>query len=271
MSEPQGDRNEWVHRAIQAQTERLASRSCDIGSRLYVSIGLIALGVLLFLGNLGILPIHNVWLFWPVLPILGGIGRLAGSRSASSVVWGVFTVLFGCLFLLSNLGWLRLNTGNGSWIVSLILIAIGFAVLSSVLETSKARQGGTMPPARAFGQIPVQTNGNWLSDFTLFGAVKRKVESDDFAGGTLTSIFGSIEIDLRRAVILSPRNATVVNVTAVFGATKIRVPDEWRIHVNGASILGNFEDKTVPPNTGRDAPMLVITGLAILGSVEIED
>ena len=41
--------------------------------------------------------------------------------------------------------------------------------------------------------------------------------------------------------------------------------------MSGAGILGNFEDKTIPPNTGQDTPTLIITGFSIFGAVEIED
>ena len=78
-------------------------------------------------------------------------------------------------------------------------------------------------------------------------------------------------MDLRPALIAPPATSAVLNVTAVFGAIKIRAPQNWRVHISGAGILGNFEDKTIPPNTGPDAPVLVITGVAVFSSVEIED
>ncbi len=62
-----------------------------------------------------------------------------------------------------------------------------------------------------------------------------------------------------------------VDVNALFGAVKIRIPETWRVNLNGSSILGVFEDKTVPPNTGPDAPVLVITGYSAFSAVEIEN
>ena len=237
-----------------------------LSSRLFFSVGLIALGVLLFLGNLGLVPIHDVWVLWPVLPIILGIGYFGNQPERGSRIQGGAMVLFGLVFLSSNFGWIHIHTDDNSWIFSLLLIGIGFSVLQS-RWTTMIRPGWP----RALPRKAPQNGRNWLNDFTLLGALKRKVETSDFAGGDLTSIFGSIEIDLRRAFISSAENSAVLNVAAVFASAKIRVPQEWRVHVNAASILGSFEDKTVPPNTGPDAPTLIITGLAVLGSVEIED
>ena len=249
-----------------SESERQPRRRYALGSRLYFSVALIAVGVLLFLGNLGIVPIHDLWIIWPALPIILGVGRLISSTNASSLMWSLLMVLFGLLFLFSNFGWIYIHTDDNSWILSLLLIGIGF----SVLQSRGAIAAGPRSP-RALMRTPGSSSGNWLNDLAVLGSVKRKVESDDFTGGDVTSIFGNVEIDLRRARISSSDNSAVLNITAVFGAAKIRVPEGWRVDLNAASILANFEDKTVPPNTGRDAPRLAITGLSILSSVEIED
>jgi len=253
----------WCSKNLEGPQRRNAT-----GARLFFSVVLIAAGVLLFLSNLGIFPIRNVWMFWPVLPIIAGVGSFMRARNASARVWGVFLVIFGCLFLLLNLGWLPMRTHDGIWLLSLILMAAGFAALLSVLESSRKALPGLQDPIQGVARRDYQ---NTVNDFVLFGGLKRKLESYAFQGGDLTTIFGNIEVDLRPALIAPPATSAVLNVTAVFGSIKIRAPQAWRVHVSGAGILGNFEDKTIPPNIGPDAPALVITGLSIFSSVEIED
>ncbi len=268
MSEPPDDRDRWRLPYAGLDNPELLRRRNATRARLVVSVVFIAAGVLLFLSNLGILPIYDVWQFWPVLPLLGGIGSFTHARNAGARVWGVFLVLFGCLFLLLNFGWIHLRAHDGSWSLSLILIAAGFAALISVLESSRK----ALPDLQGLVQGSERRDyRNTVSDFVVFGALKRKLESYAFQGGDLTTIFGNIEMDLRHSLIAPPATSAVLNVNAVFGAIKIRSPQSWRVHVSGAGILGNFEDKTIPPNSGPDAPVLVITGVSIFSSVEIED
>ncbi len=268
MSEPPNNRDDWWLPHTNLQERQFLYRRSKTRGRLFFSVVLIAAGVLLFLSNLGILPIYDVWELWPVLPILGGIGSFTHARNASARVWGVFLVVFGCLFLLLNLGWIHIRKHDGSWPLSLILIAAGFAALLSVLESSRK----ALPEVA--GSVPGDARGDYrnsVNDFVIFGSLKRKLESFAFQGGDLMTIFGNIEMDLRRSLIAPPATSAVLNVNAIFGSIKIKAPQNWRVHVSGAGILGNFEDKTIPPNSGPDAPVLVITGVSIFSSVEIED
>lgn len=268
MSEGWGDPKDWMRYANLTDEQRLMKLRRGGRSRVAVAGILIAVGVLLFLGNLGIVPIRNIWDFWPVIPIVIGIGSLVNARNTAGRLWGFLLIGFGSLFLLLNLGLIHLQTHDGSLFISVILIAVGFAALSGASAPSYRRWLDRAPFHRPRLRPDFDSNVN---DFVVFGALKRKLESTDFRGGDLIAIFGNIEMDLRRALITAAVRSAVVNVVALFGATKIRVPQNWRVVVSGAGILGNFEDKTIPPNTGPDAPTLIITGYSIFGSVEIED
>jgi hypothetical protein len=267
VSERPGDPKDWMRYANLSEEQRLMKLRHEGRSRVALSGILIAIGVLLFLSNLGIIPIRNIWDFWPAIPIAIGLGSLVNARNSAGRFWGFLLIGFGALFLLLNLGLIRLHTHDGSLFLSVVLIAVGFAALSGVSGPRRHWIGGPHFP-RPRVRPDYDTNVN---DFVVFGALKRKLESNDFRGGDLIAFFGNIDMDLRRALITPTVRSAVINVMAVFGATKIRVPQSWRVTVSGAGILGNFEDKTIPPNTGPDAPTLIVTGFSIFGSVEIED
>ncbi|MDQ2712479.1 MAG: cell wall-active antibiotics response protein [Acidobacteriota bacterium] len=268
MPQPPDDRNDWIRYSNLDQSHIPLVTRRSRNSRLVLSVFLIAAGVLLFLSNLGIMPIWQIWIFWPLFPLISGLLRLTSGGTLGSRMWGGFAVGFGVLFLLSNLGVIHLNWHDGRWAFSLGLIAVGFVALVSVLESSRQPQAGSEGvPAKC----STDNYQDALNDLAIFGHVKRRSESQAFQGGELTSIFGNIEVDLRRALISAPSRSALLNVTAVLGAVQIKVPQSWRIHVAGTGILGSFEDNTVPPNTGLDAPTLVITGSAVLGAVQIED
>ena len=103
------------------------------------------------------------------------------------------------------------------------------------------------------------------------GSIKRKFDNQNFKGGSIWNLMGNVEVDLRRAQIGTPTRSAGIEVKSYFGAVKIRIPESWRLNLNGASILGVFEDKTIPPSTGLDAPAIVITGYSAFSSVEIEN
>ena len=98
------------------------------------------------------------------------------------------------------------------------------------------------------------------------------MESTDFQGGKLESVFGSIDLNLRRAQISSPERSATLEVNAVFGSIELRVPETWRVVAHAAGVFGSVEDKTLANKTASfDGPTLFITGSAVFGSVEIKD
>jgi predicted membrane protein len=271
------DPKDWIRQSIIDETHRTIPRSIERRScvdspnwRLVLACGAIGFGVLLFLSNLGLMPAFDFWSLWPLIPLAAGVGKLTSDRSAARV-WGIFLIFIGAFFLARNFGWLRFHTGNENWIFPLILIGVGFLALMNVLDSARG-----VHPKRAIGtniwRRGEMDHDSMVADVAVLGSVKRKMDSSNFRGGDLTSILGSIEIDLRPATIApNPEASAVLNATAIFGAIKVRVPQHWRVKMRGVSLLGNFEDKTLPPNTGLSAPALVITGWSVFGSVEIED
>lgn len=243
-------------------------RNRSIASRLFFAIFLIVAGTLLFLGNIGLLPVRDIWDYWPLALVVVGFGKLLNCRTAGGRVFGVLLIVFGALFLLVTLGIFQIRTHDDSWPLSLLLIAFGVAALMKVLD-----RGASGKPRVGFAPDSFRSSSDaMLKDAAIFGEVKRKIETVDFRGGEVTSIFGRVELDLRRSLISSADKCATLDVTVVFGAVEIRIPDSWRVDIKGAAILGTFEDKTIPPNRpSADTPTLIITGNAVFGGVEIKD
>ncbi len=237
-------------------------RRCAAGSRLIVAIFLIAAGTLLFLNNIGLLPVRNIWAYWPLVFVAIGISKLAGSHGPLGRAWGTILALGGAVILACNLGFLQVRD-DIVW--PLILVAVGVLLLMH----ASASRGETRSVGFPIGSLAI--SDNILRDWAVFGNVKRKLETENFQGGEAMSVFGSVEIDLRRARISSPAKSAIIEANALFGGVKIRIPENWRINVKGVGILGGYEDKTIPPRADSDAPTVVITGYAVFGGVQIED
>ncbi|MDJ1134649.1 DUF1707 SHOCT-like domain-containing protein [Streptomyces iconiensis] len=77
--------------------------------------------------------------------------------------------------------------------------------------------------------------------------------------------FGSVEIDLTQA--LFDHQHVHINATSVFGSIDIRVPENITLQQKGAGIFGGF-DVHVADSPEADAPVVLVQGAAVFGSVE---
>ncbi len=236
-------------------------------SQFFLAVILIAAGTLLFLDNIGVVPIHNIWDFWPVILIAVGISKFT-CPTAPQRLWGAFLILFGVLFLLLSLHVFVIRSWDRSWPLSLLLIAFGFMALIKTIESGQAAR----PRVGFPGQQPA-LGVNFLDEHSIFGSVKRRLDTANFAGGQIRCIFGSVDIDLRYVHLPVTEKAVTIDIDCLFGSAKIRVPETWVLSIQAAAVLGNVEDKTIPGRTtaGVEPSTLVITGQTIFGSIEVEN
>lgn len=263
---------DWQTRRDIRRQQRRNARGLSCGqspaSRLILAVALIVAGVFLFLDNLGVLRLRNIWAYSPLLLVAWGVSVFSGARSITKRYWGVVLIVFGGLGLLLNLGLLRLHTRDDSWLLALLLIALGFLALIRTIE------GSTVPrPPVGF---PTQTEtrfDNVLNEHTVAGSIKRWVETPNFQGGKIECVFGSVELDLRRSQIAAGEKPATIDVNCVFGSTKLRIPETWMVNVQAAGIFGSVEDKTIPPRgvSGLTPALLIINGQSVFGSVEVEN
>ena len=252
---------------------------------------MIGAGILLFLSNLGWLPIHDLWNYWPLVFVVIGLSRISYSQTPGALVISAGFIVLGLVFTLVSIGILPVRTHNGTWGLSLIFLMVGLAGLARVLDRDHIVHRKRFRPTRFFWDTPPGSQagappGGYgappggfgggsrifpdLDSATFMGSVNRKIDTEDFRGGSLQSIFGNITVDLRRARLPTGVASATVDVYALFGAIKIRIPETWRVNVLAAGVLGNVEDKSIPPNMGS-APELVVTGSSVFGTVEIEN
>src|SRR5438477_118352 len=74
----------------------------------------IGVGVLFLLNNLNIVYVHDLWRYWPVIPIALGLVKMVDSPYSNGQVTGGVLVGVGALFLADTLGFVRL-TWNDFW------------------------------------------------------------------------------------------------------------------------------------------------------------
>jgi predicted membrane protein len=257
-------RRRWETRAQRRMARRSyggISAGHSQGFRLVVGACILLLGVLFLLENLGFFAVVRLWAFWPVILIAVGIARLIEGPRSSRQIGGAVLLVIGLVFLAINLGFLPPLIWRLVWPVLLILAGVLFLVRG--FDTRLEFRG-------AFHHDVGTTSDNVLNEYAIFGGVNRRVDSQDFQGGEAIAIFGGIEIDMHRAA--TTREQIEVEANAIFGGVEIWAPDNWDVVVQGASILGGFDDKTHrAPGDGIKRPRLIIRGSAVFGGVVVKN
>lgn len=249
------------------------------------AIILIAIGAVLFLDNLGLVPFANIRDYWPLAISAWGIAMLSRNRGGCGLVWPWTLISIGALLTLGNLHIIRMNAGS---IWPIFLIAAGVSMLlrrtgwdwGCGWGPGWGSRWSTMHDAgrerHFFGpgeRLSRKFNANILRLNVSFGGVNRRIDSPTFEGANLNCSFGELKVDLHGATISTPNREAIVYINASFGAIKLRIPETWKVVVHGTAVFGAYEDKTVPPRPvpGVDPPTLIVRGNAAFGAVEIEN
>lgn len=84
----------------------------------------------------------------------------------------------------------------------------------------------------------------------------------------VVSFMGNMELDLT-SVRMGPGESHI-EIRCFFGNVEITVPPDIRVEVDGQPFAGSFElSRSAVSTTSPDAPLLRITGAAIMGAVTI--
>jgi hypothetical protein len=254
----------WGRRKHRSAQGGMFSGHSNPQHHIVLGIIVLGLGVLFLLQNLGIFFIRDIGQFWPVIIIGVGISHLLQSFNLHGKLWGTMIAGVGVIFLASNLGYLPWNAWQMLW--PFVLICAGVGMLLRGLDNN--------PPGNKPGFF--HDNGPTISDNifkhdVIFGGVNRKIQAQDFQGGSASAVFGGIEIDLRGSA--TTRDEIYIEANAVFGGVELKVPDTWDVLVRGTAMFGGYEDKThpAPAISGAKRPRLIIRGSAVFGGVNIRN
>ena len=237
--------------------------------RFVPAIVLIGVGVLFFLNNLNIVPVHDVIRYWPAIFIAVGIVQLVDSAYAAGRVVGAIFVGVGAILLARNLGYLDVPI-HDLW----PLILIGAGILMLLNRTVLWRGGLYIGAARRrhFRRWREREyTPGMLNEYAVFGGGKRKVNTFDFKGGHVDAVFGGFEIDLRDTMMEG--DSAVLEANAVFGGIEVRIPITWSAVVQGVGVFGAFQDETTQPNATLipNPKRLIVKGGAVFGAVEVKN
>jgi hypothetical protein len=217
-------------------------------TRVWIGSILVVVGGLFLLEAVDVLDAgETIGTWWPLALIGAGVLELLMGHPRHWVGPSVLMAIGG-LILLRTTETIT-DFGPAVWAVILIILGLG------VLTRSLFRQGTTLDVDR-------------VSSFVMFGGRELASHSQRFAGGTVGSVFGGTELDLRDAA-LAP--GASLEVFSAFGGTEISVPHGWRVDMQGFPLFGGFENTTAKEtDLGPEAPVLTVQGTALFGGIEVK-
>jgi len=211
---------------------------------------LILIGILLLFDNIFGISIGNIisdW--WPLVFIIIGITSL--SKDRGSVFSGIVLIIIGVVLQAWKLDLIYGSFWSIIWPLALILVGV------SLFTHSRGRKNEIV-------------SDDSIDITTVFAGANEKIHSNNFVGGSCTTIFGGATIDLRNSQI-TPNGASL-ELTAVFGGVELIVPDDIRIQTVGTPILGALDNKS---RTAQDineiVPLLKINYFVMFGGIDIKN
>lgn len=218
--------------------------------RYFFGILIVLIGVFLFIRQLGIFPSlgNNLWTlftkFWPLLLLFLGVKLYISNNR----VIGSITLLLSVSFLFNTL----LDFRFFSVLMPILIIGIGLSLLFK--EERK-------------NEDDIKYDTRDISQNLFFKDQNLKVESEDFKGGHIDVLVGSLQLDLRKVRI--SKGGAKLNINCTLGNVDILVPKECRVKSQGSRILGDWVINLKERDTKE--PVLNITGDVLFGKVSIEE
>lgn len=236
-----------------------------------LGIGLIIFGVLLFLSNIGIPLLGMILRNWPVLLIIAGAVMLRQRRKTGDTGSHKYLphalLAAGIVFQLANMH--MLHFGLGAILVPVILLFLGLQLLRATRPGIVGDDPQLIEGELVNDSAPEDSEDHKIDVFTLLGAGNFATRSQKLVGGSATALLGGVEIDLHEADTQASR--ILLDVTAIMGGVEIRVPPHFQVQSKVLPLLGGVSNKTtcLADKLGVPPKQLVITGLALMGGVEI--
>lgn len=239
---------------------------------------LLSIGCILLFRTLDLFFLPGYLFSWPIVLIL--IGLYIGARKGYAKPAPFILILLGFVFLshrimpdwdLSRFIWPMAIIGFGLWIIlkpgknaRIIDNSTSWDKRIDPVTGEESTNQEHNGPSNSQGLH--QGTEDLLNSISIFGGVKKTIVSKNFQGGEIINFFGGSELNLMQADI---QGRVKLEVTQVFGGTKIIIPANWTIHSEMVAIFGGIEDKRLQATEASSEKVLIIEGTSVFGGIDI--
>jgi len=223
---------------------------------------------------------NSAWLIVTLIGVVFISDRIVPDHDLHDFVWPIALIAFGIWIITkrnhANDKW---SKWEGKWDSTKYNNGNPFdPIVTPVtsVEPVIADDTSTVPPTgSASTNIPPTGNAfnnplrgdDYLDAVSVFGGVKKTILSKNFRGGEIVNIFGGAELDFTQADI---QGRVVIDITQIFGGTKIIVPSNWQVVSDLAAVFASVDDKRIKTTSSPDSnKLLVLKGVSIFAGVDI--
>lgn len=241
------------------------------GGGIWTGLFILLIGVAFLLK--ATLPDIPHWVFsWQMLLIaLGSFLAIKQAFTGGSLFAPLVLMSVGGAFLVPEIN-PDITIRRYVWPVVLIVLGLYF-ILRHIRLNNRSREEKKKQPSGGIEDATVidetfDSKEDFIQATSIFGGTKKNVISKNFRGGNLVSIFGGTELDLTRADFTG---TATIDLTTIFGGTKLVVPSHWEIKSEAAVIFGGIEDKrSIPPSQEGTPKRLLLKGTVMFGGIDIK-
>lgn len=232
------------------------NRHSDSGSGLWGGVVLLCIGLFFLLRRMNVsLP---DWLFsWEMILIV--IGFLMGIKNKFQGAGWFIVTMVGAVFLLDDIMPFTWHLDRYLWPTLLIVLGV-YLIGRSASRRPRYPEYITPEGGAPAGEDVLQVT-------SIFSGNNKTVLSKNFRGGSVTSIFGGVELNFMQADI---QGEVVMDLSVMFGAVELTVPANWDVKMDVNTIFGGIEDKRSIGITPMPGKLLILRGSCTFGGVEIK-
>lgn len=212
---------------------------------------------------------NSTWVIMIIVGVAFLLDDIVPGFNMHDVAWPIMIIGFGLWMILRrNTKWNKddwRNYGKGKWDWHNQPVTPVDPVVDYTTTNSSSTTPPPAPDPSASGFRPAADD--YLDAVSVFGGVKKTILSKNFKGGEIVNVFGGAELDFTQANITGH---VVIDITQIFGGTKIVVPSHWRVVPDMAAVFASVDDKRIRTSAPADTDkVLVLKGVSIFAGVDI--
>jgi predicted membrane protein len=242
--------------------ERIKSKRVK---KIVFGILVVLAGATLMAFNLGHFPIEykEIVFSWQSLIIAIGFISLFGK---DSWIMGIIMMAIGGFYLASKLHNLPFDMDAVFW-PSIVILAGIVIILKRTLKHKHCHQRWEKCNPGKVDTFVLEEG--MINESNVFGGSKRIISEENFRGGRIENVFGGTEIDLRNSKLAE--GISTLEVSCVFGGMSLIVPSDWHVQIEMQSVMGGFVDKRriIQPDLSTSTK-LIIKGSCVFGGGDIK-